>query len=195
MIPDLRGAPTSAPAADALEVFETALESLYQNRGEPLALIKPCIEQWPQWSLPHSFRAIVLLGFTERRFALAAAKSLKAAEPLLATATERERTIHAAASQILAGNWASACALFEQLLIENPLDMLALHSAQNLDFFRGDLWALRNRVNRVLPAWRAETTGYGFVLGMHAFGLEECNQYPEAESVAQEALALHPENP
>jgi len=195
MIPDLRGAPTSAPAPEALEVFETALASLYQNRGEPLALIKPCIEQWPQWSLPHSFKAIVLLGFTERRFALAAAKSLKAAEPLLASATERERTIHAAANQILAGNWSAACALFEQLLIEHPLDMLALHSAQNLDFFRGDLWALRNRVNRVLPAWRAETTGYGFVLGMHAFGLEECNQYPEAESVAQEALALHPENP
>ncbi|MBT8477270.1 MAG: hypothetical protein KJO06_00025, partial [Gemmatimonadetes bacterium] len=77
MIPDLRGAPTSAPAPEALEVFETALASLYQNRGEPLALIKPCIEQWPQWSLPHSFKAIVLLGFTERRFALAAAKSLK----------------------------------------------------------------------------------------------------------------------
>ncbi len=192
---DLRGVPTSAPEAEALDVFETALESLYQFRGEPLALIKPCLERWPQWSLPHSFRAIVLLGITERRFARGAAKSLKTAESLLAGATDRERAIHAAARQMLAGNWSAACDLFEQLLIENPRDMLALHTAQNLDFFRGAFSALRNRVTRVLPEWSPATPGHPFVLGMQAFGLEECNQYPEAEAVARDSLAQHPENP
>lgn len=195
MRPDLRGVPTSAPEAEALDAFEEALESLYQFRGEPLAFIKPCLERWPRWSLPHSFRAIVLLGITERRFATGAAKSLKTAEAMLADATDRERAIHAAAGKMLAGNWSAACDLFEQLLIENPLDMLALHTAQNLDFFRGDPTALRNRVTRVLPDWTPSTPGYAFVLGMQAFGLEECNQYPEAEAVAREALALRPENP
>jgi tetratricopeptide (TPR) repeat protein len=177
--PDLRGVPTSAPEPEALDVFESALESLYQNRGDPLAFIKPCLARWPEWSLPHSFRAIVLLGITERRFARGAAKSLKTAESLLASATDRERAIHAAGGK----------------MIENPRDMLALHTAQNLDFFRGDLRGLRNRVSRVLPAWMPDTPGYAFVLGMQAFGLEECNQYPEAEAVAREALAQRPENP
>lgn len=36
--------------------------------------------------------------------------------------------------------------------------------------------------------------GYSFVLGMHAFGLEECNQYPEAESAGLRALELAPED-
>lgn len=195
MTPDLRGVPTSAPNQQALDSFEAAFESLYQFRGEPLAFIKPCLEQFPDWSLPHSFRAIVLLGITERRFAQGAAKSLAAAESLLADATDRERAIHAATQQMLAGNWANACGLFEQLLVDNPRDLLALHTAQNLDFFRGDLVGLRNRVSRVRPAWAADTPGYAFVLGMQAFGLEECNQYPEAEAVAREALALRPENP
>jgi len=195
MNPDLRGVPTSAPESAALEAFEIALESLYRNRGEPLALIKPVLEQWPGWCLPHIFRAIVLLGFTERRFAAGAARSLERAEELLAGATDREREIYRAANHMLRGDWTEACNTFEQCLIANPLDMLALHAAQNLDFFRGDPWGLRNRVSRVLPAWTAQTPGYAFVLGMHAFGLEECNHYPQAEATARASLALHPENP
>jgi tetratricopeptide (TPR) repeat protein len=195
MRPDLRGVPTSAPDAEALDAFETALKSLYRNRGEPLSLIKPVLERWPEWSLPHTFRAIVLLGFTERRFARGAAGSLDRAAALLGDATDRERGLHRAARHVLEGNWAEACETYEQLLVDHPLDMLALHSAQNLDFFRGDPVGLRNRVSRILPAWSPDTPGYGFVVGMEAFGLEESNQYPEAEAAARVALELHPENP
>lgn len=195
MTPDLRGCPTSAPNAEALASFEAALESLYRYRGDPLALIKPAIAACPDWSLPHTFKAIVLLGLTERRFAQGAAESLERAEALLNGATDRERTMHAAAQQMLTGNWAEACALFESLLLTNPLDMLALHTAHNLDFFSGDLWNLRNRVTRVLPYWTPKTKGYAHVLGMHAFGLEECNHYPEAEATVRTSLKVHPENP
>src|SRR5512134_2175914 len=34
--------------------------------------------------------------------------------------------------------------------------------------------------------------GYSYVLGMHAFGLEECNQYAEAEVTGRRALDLVP---
>jgi tetratricopeptide (TPR) repeat protein len=36
--------------------------------------------------------------------------------------------------------------------------------------------------------------GYSYVLGMYAFGLEECNQYPEAEATARRALDLEPKD-
>ncbi len=61
-----------------------------------------------------------------------------------------------------------------------------------MDFFRGDSLNLRNRISRVLPHWSPSVPGYSYVLGMHAFGLEECNQYPEAEETARRALALQP---
>ena len=60
-----------------------------------------------------------------------------------------------------------------------------------MDFYRGDALNLRNRVSRVLPHWDASVPGYSYVLGMHAFGLEEMNQYPEAEATALRALS-HP---
>jgi hypothetical protein len=49
---------------------------------------------------------------------------------------------------------------------------------------------LRNRVTRVLPHWDASVPGYSYVLGMHAFGLEEMNQYSQAEAEARRALEL-----
>ena len=40
---------------------------------------------------------------------------------------------------------------------------------------------LRDRVAQVLPHWNADVPGYGYVLGMYAFGLEETNLYDRAE--------------
>jgi hypothetical protein len=61
-----------------------------------------------------------------------------------------------------------------------------------MDFFRGDALNLRNRVTRVLPHWDSAMPGYSYVLGMHAFGLEEMNQYPQAEAEARRALEIEP---
>ena len=61
-----------------------------------------------------------------------------------------------------------------------------------MDFFQGDALNLRNRISRVLPHWDDKVPSYSYILGMHAFGLEECNQYPEAERTARRALDLQP---
>ena len=37
--------------------------------------------------------------------------------------------------------------------------------------------------------------GYGYVLGMYAFGLEEMGEYARAELTGQQALALNPRDP
>jgi hypothetical protein len=40
----------------------------------------------------------------------------------------------------------------------------------------------------VLPHWDASLGGYGYVLGMYAFGLEETGDYARAEATARESL-------
>jgi hypothetical protein len=54
---------------------------------------------------------------------------------------------------------------------------------------------LRDRVARVLPDWDDSVPGYGYVLGMHAFGHEETGHYREAEETARRAVALEPRDP
>jgi len=104
----------------------------------------------------------------------------------------RERGLLAAARALTDGRWTAASRALDRVLVEHPRDALALQTAHLMDFYKGDALNLRNRVARVLPAWNASTPGYSYVLGMHAFGLEECNQYVEAERTARRALALEP---
>ncbi len=100
----------------------------------------------------------------------------------------------AAARQLVDGDWDAACAAFDRVLVDHPRDAFAIQSAHVMDFFRGDALNLRNRVSRVLPHWSPGVPGYSYILGMHAFGLEECNQYPEAEEAGRRALALQPKD-
>ena len=60
------------------------------------------------------------------------------------------------------------------------------------DFFRGDSRNLRDRVGRVRPEWRREMPNFHAVLGMYAFGLEECADYRRAERYGREAVSLEP---
>jgi hypothetical protein len=47
----------------------------------------------------------------------------------------------------------------------------------------------------VLPHWDASLPGYSYVLGMHAFGLEECNQFAAAEDTGRRALEIERRDP
>jgi tetratricopeptide (TPR) repeat protein len=47
----------------------------------------------------------------------------------------------------------------------------------------------------VLPSWSASVPGYGYVLGMHAFGLEETGLYDRAEDAGRKALDLNGRDP
>jgi tetratricopeptide (TPR) repeat protein len=48
---------------------------------------------------------------------------------------------------------------------------------------------------QVLPHWDASVPGYGYLLGMHAFGLEETGLYERAEDTGRRALELNPRDP
>src|SRR4029450_9366851 len=140
------------------------------------------------------FKAIVLCTLAERRFTARARESLDAARAHMTTANERERGLMAAVEALVDGRWDDACAAFDRVLASAPRDAFALQAAHLMDFYRGDALNLRNRVSRVLPHWDSSVPGYSYVLGMHAFGLEEMNQYPDAEATALRALALQPKD-
>ena len=87
------------------------------------------------------------------------------------------------------GDWRGAADDWGALLRAEPRDVLALQWALLFDFYRGDAEALRERVAAVLPAWSEADPLYPYVLGHHAFGLEESGRYAEAEAVGRQALA------
>ncbi|VDK79041.1 unnamed protein product [Litomosoides sigmodontis] len=85
----------------------------------------------------------------------------------------------------------AACMEWEKILNETPNDLLALKFAHDGYFYLGDKRAIRDSVARVLPKWKPTTPCYSYLYGMYAFGLEECEQYHEAESYAKKGLELN----
>lgn len=118
--------------------------------------------------------------------------SVEAALKLFDVATESERFVIQALQELGRGDWARAGSLFEDALITDPSNIAALQTAHILDFLRGDAVNLRNRVARVLPMLDKRDENYSFVLGMYAFGLEECNEFAKAEEVGRKAIELNP---
>ena len=106
----------------------------------------------------------------------------------------RERAHLAAARRWIGGDMAGAGALLGAISIEYPTDLLALSAGHQIDFFRGDAINLRDRIGRALGAWRGEDPRTGFLYGMYAFGLEECNQYGQAADAGSKAVDANPDD-
>lgn len=192
MITDARGLAVSNGDANTIDLYEKALRQYQSYVGDAVATIDQALSDRPDFVLGHAFRAGVLMTFGEQRFAEQARQSVARAEALLDKANERERALVAATRLLVDGDWDAACRAYDRVLVDYPRDAFALQTAHLFDFYRGDALNLRNRISRVLPAWSPSVPGYSYVLGMHAFGLEECNQYPEAEATARKALELEP---
>jgi tetratricopeptide (TPR) repeat protein len=191
---DSRGITMTGADALAVAHYERALEQFQSYVGDPIATIDEAVQASPAFVAGHLLKALVLYTLAERKFASLAGEALAAARRHVATANERERGLIEAAGLLVDGRWRDACASLDRVLASHPRDALALQVAHLMDFYRGDALNLRNRVSRVLPHWDASLPGYSYVLGMHAFGLEEMNQYPEAEATALRALSIQPKD-
>jgi tetratricopeptide (TPR) repeat protein len=192
MLNDHRGLAVSTDSSDALDHFETALIQFQTYRGDPIATLDAALAADPDFALAHLAKAFLLVTTSEGRHLPAARAAVDSAAALQTRSNARERALLTAARQLTDGHWHDACRSFDAVLRTWPRDVLALQTAHLMDFYRGDALNLRNRISRVLPAWSASLPGFSYVLGMHAFGLEECNQYAEAEAAGRRALAIEP---
>ena len=81
-----------------------------------------------------------------------------------------------------------------EISVSYPTDLLALFTGHQIDFFSGNAVSLRDRIGRALDGWPAGHPQLGFVHGMYAFGLEECNLYPQSEEAGQRAVEQNPDD-
>jgi hypothetical protein len=192
---DPRGHRTGTGSTAARDAVERALWRMMSFYDTPLADLEAAEQADPGWALPHAMKAGFLLSLTEPSLVGQARESLQAARAREQGCTPRERAHLEALTQVLEGRWAAACRTWDELLVEHPRDALALQWAHLWDFYRGDAHALRGRPARALPDWDEADPLYGYVLALHAFGLEECNLYPQAEETGRRALQANPRVP
>ncbi len=192
---DSRGLAVSTRNPVSVERFESALDLTASYFVDPLATINEAVADDPTCAIAHCLRAALGVLSSERGALPMVQESIAAIEAPATRANQRERMHAAAAGAWVAGEFARAVQLYGDLVVEYPRDLLAVQAAHIGDFFLGQSTFLRDRIAQVLPHWNETVPGYGYVLGMHAFGLEETALYERAEDTGRRALDLNRRDP
>ncbi|MBT8768060.1 tetratricopeptide repeat protein [Metapseudomonas boanensis] len=187
---DAHGHQLTGCNAEALALLERGLTQLRCLRNDPLASADAALAASPELVMGHVLRAWLYLMSSEGGAVPEARAALERARAL--PHNDREARHLQAVGQWVDGHWLLAGRSLEDLSVEYPHDLLALQVGHQLDFFTGDARMLRDRIARVLPAWSADVPGYHALLGMYAFGLEECGDYRLAERLGRQAISREP---
>jgi len=189
---DARGLELSTRSAEAAGALSAALEHYLGLKNDIGALVKQALSSDPEFMFGHVVRGYLMLHMRSSAVLPEASKSLARAEALAGGAGDREHMHLEGLRAWIDGDMAAMNRRLETLLARYPLDLFALKMAQFNYFWQGDRANMRDVVQRARTGWGEQVPGYGFLLGMHAFGLEECGQYREAERAGRRAIELNP---
>jgi hypothetical protein len=187
---DTLGNPTTG-TLEATQHLETALDCFLHFRGSMPTALNAALEVDPNNPLAWAFKAYLGVLGTEPLDAQAAKTAFAHAKPQ--SNLPREQGHLAAAAHLLEGDFLQAGQVLEEVLVAHPRDLLALAVGHQIDFFTGNSRMLRDRPGLALGAWDANDKNYANVLGMLAFGLEECHQlgFEAVERNPHDVWALH----
>src|SRR6516164_8263461 len=189
------GPPIAAVETDSQRRCEGALDMLLTQRGDASSEVERLLADDPGCVFGHCLRVALIVRAESAASRSALGASIAAIETACPDASDPARRHAMAARAWLDGDPAHAVALYGAILSDWPQDILALAVAHALDFHFGRRRVMRDRIAKVLLHWRVEMPGYGSVLAMYAFALEENGQYRRAEKIARRALALDPGHP
>ncbi len=109
---------------------------------------------------------------------------------------EPREAMHAEALAAWAGgSLMKATALWTAIMMEWPRDILAVKLANFGSFYLGRSRQVRDGPAAVIDHWDRGEQEYSYLLSLHAFGLEECGDYAQAERLVREALAINARDP
>lgn len=189
---DAQGNPVSFEHSGAVAALDEGIAQLNAFRGDPVRIVGAALKAHPDFAMGHVFLGALFATAMDKTFAPHTERALAAAEPLMGSANARERAHFAAVRRWADGDIAGATEAWGRIAMDWPRDILAIQMAQQGDFFQGQSLMLRDRVLRVFGRWSPETPGYGYVLGMLAFGYEEAGDYRRAEDLGRAAVSIDP---
>lgn len=193
-VKDRWGNEVTARNPEAVEQLGDAVLGYLGARTDTGDSLNAAQEADPDLVMAHVLRGYFMHLFAHRGLIKRARASLdaaaEAADRLGATAREMKHIT--ALSTWCDGRPTETLRLHDEILAEHPRDLIALKLAEYWHFYEGDSAGMRDSIDRVWHGWDAQVPGYGFVLGMRAFALEESGDYEPAEECARAAIDIDP---
>ncbi|MFN5995530.1 MAG: tetratricopeptide repeat protein [Paracoccaceae bacterium] len=188
---DLSGIPTSLPG-NLIGDWNRVIRGILSHAASTGPDLNRVLVAAPDFALGQAIRGVscLLLGRAEM---VAIAHQAYAVALTGAPATMREIAFVHALGDWLGGRPTRAVARMQIVLNLNPRDALAMKMIQAIHFVMGRPDAMRASIEGVIAAWD-DHPARGYILGCHAFALEETGEFALAERTGREGVALAPDD-
>ena len=191
MFKDARGLEMTASSQEAVDAFDATIDEFLASGRDAAVLLKHVNESDPEMIMGQCVRGYFMRLPQQAHLIQGSNDAFEKAKSLAATANPREKMHVEALAAWVDGDIRKTNAIWEQILVEYPHDILALRIAHTMHFFLGDLDLMRDSMARVMPRWSEDLPGYGFVLGCRAFSLEESHDFKQAEPMGRRAVEIN----
>lgn len=191
---DRRGIAIATKSTAALSHLDAATTSFLSHRRDTSDHLTAALAADPDFATAHCLSGFLALLLGRAELFPAARSALQRAREALArrAATMREQALIEALACWCDGEMERAADRLDESLAAHPLDAMTAKLVQSLRFMLGDAGGMRRSIEMILPAWSPSVPGHGFILGCHAFALEETDELEAAEHVGSMALEHEP---
>ena len=180
----------------ALAAFEEAVHGVAAHRPTTGEAIGRALAADPDMIAAHALKGLahVLLARAETMPIAASAHADALARLQTRGGTACERVLVDALGDAVRGRLLFAADRFEAAVAAHPGVFLFAKLAHALRFMMGDAKGMLAATTAAVRRFDASRPGYGFLLGCHAFALEERGAFTMAEATGRRASALEPED-
>ena len=190
---DARGLPVTAGSASEIASIDCFIARVLRiDRGAESILEDA--KTFPETPLVQLCAAAFCLFAQTHPSDMAGIGYLKAAEPLLPFATEREQRLHHAFTLWSRKDHLGAVNALEDITRHWPRDLLAAKVSEFLYYVLGQQYEGPRFLRHMTRIAEANKDDPDF-LAMYAFAYELCGDVPEAQHTVERALQLEPKNP
>jgi tetratricopeptide (TPR) repeat protein len=191
MLQDQWGQEITTNAPEAVQAYNEAVMELLEYSLTLGDRVKAMLAADPDCVMGLVFRGYMMMQFGSTAVYPKVREVLAEAEKRAGDATPREQLHVKALSAWLDGHVREARRHWETITASHPGDLLALRLHHFMSFWQGDRQGLRDLPAGALAAAQEDMPGYGFLLSMVSFGMEECGDYQRAEEFGRRSVALN----
>jgi tetratricopeptide (TPR) repeat protein len=191
---DERGLEVSTDSANAVALFDRAVEHYLKYHQDTMSLVNGALEADPNFLMGHVVRGYLMLAGANPAHRPLVAKSVAVVEAQASVATPRERRHIAALKAWQRGALGEAFAVWRELLDADPTDLLAVRISDTTRFRHGLTQEVLAQADRLAPFWSPALPGYDCFQSVWAFAHEEAGDTAGAERAIDAAHAADPSN-
>jgi tetratricopeptide (TPR) repeat protein len=192
MFRDQHGLTISTSSMEAAAGLDRTILAYLKYRADTQEHLARTLAADPRFGLAHCLSGYFAMASYKLANVKLAAEAARAARAMTSGATSRERAHVEALDAWVAGDLDRTLRIWDDIVTEHPMDVLAFRLAHFNNFWLGRREAMLDSVERVFPKWGRDLPGFGTILSCRCFAHEECGDYASAEPYGWAALEIDP---